>query len=208
VLGFLCKFAGVLLIIAAFVLFGFQKLYSWDRDAGIKIVLIFAAAGVAGMGSFLFRAGKKFKAVSAEVAMAADDRPPVLYLRSFADDAALAWSQLDTAFATQTGGSLPLASREEQMVEAFSEVGPVGAIGKSGERLPELGAVRLYLSDAEWQSKVLELMGRARLVVLRAGLTPGFWWEVQRSAQLAPEKILFLVELSDHQYAAFRQQAE
>jgi hypothetical protein len=51
----------------------------------------------------------------------------------------------------------------------MSKIGPFVAIGRPGERLPQLGAIRLYVADPEWQEMVTRLMSEAALVVLRAG---------------------------------------
>jgi hypothetical protein len=84
-------------------------------------------------------------------------------------------------------------------------VGPVIAIGDPNKTLPNLGAARKYVSDAQWQAAIIELMQRACLVVLRIGMTEGLWWEVQRAGQLvAPERILLVVPWHDETYAAFR----
>ena len=67
------------------------------------------------------------------------------------------------------------------MAEILAHVGPVVAIGKPGEPLPELGAARLYVADDQWQAKVIELMGKAALVVIRLGASPGLLWEIEQS---------------------------
>jgi len=102
-----------------------------------------------------------------------------------------------------------LTTEEEQLAKAMNEIGPFTAISKPGEALPELGAARIYVSDAEWQDKVTGLMSRARLVLLRAGSTAGFWWEVERVArEVPPEKLLFLLPYDAAEYEAFRRKAE
>jgi hypothetical protein len=102
-----------------------------------------------------------------------------------------------------------VTSEEEQLANVMQEIGPFIAIGRPGENLPELGATRVYVSDAEWQEKVRELISRARLVVLRAGSTAGFWWEVERVARdVSPEKLLFLLPYDAAQYGVFRQRLQ
>lgn len=132
-----------------------------------------------------------------------DDRPPVLYLRSFQDDP-LSAKPLATSY------DVTPVSEEEALATVMNQVGPFVAVGRPGEPLPELGAARMYVSNEEWQQKVGDLMSRARLAVLRAGKTPGFWWEVARAARnLRPEQLLFLLPFADQeQYGAFQKQAE
>ena len=104
--------------------------------------------------------------------------PPVLYLRSFEDDATT------SAFK----GAL---TEEENLVRALAHIGPVVAIGKPGEELPLAGASRFYVPDDCWQERVAELVGRARLVVIRTGLSPGLMWELRTVLKLSePSRVL------------------
>ena len=106
------------------------------------------------------------------------EAPPVLYLRSFEDDA--------TASAFR--GDL---TEEENLVRALAHIGPVVAIGKPGEELPLAGASRFYVTDDRWQERVAELVGRARLVVIRTGLSPGLMWELRTVLKLSePSRVL------------------
>lgn len=111
-----------------------------------------------------------------------DTRPPVLYLRSFRDDGSglrmPSWVAYKSHERTE--------SDEERMVRYLRSVGPVVAIGRPGESLPELGAARMYVSDDQWQAVVVELMSRAALVVLRLGSSPGLLWEFDTLATTVP----------------------
>lgn len=96
-------------------------------------------------------------------------------------------------------------TEEQQLAVIRNQIGPFVAIGK----LPELGAARTYASPAEWKDKVLAWMLQAKLVVLRAGTTEGFWWEAETVAKnLTPERIIILLPLTAAQYQAFRKRAE
>ena len=88
---------------------------------------------------------------------------PVLYLRSFTDDEA----------AGRRYGKL---TEEEQLAKALAWFGPLLAVGHPGERLPHVGAQRIYLADDVWQPRVTELMKTASLVVIRTGSSQGFRW--------------------------------
>jgi hypothetical protein len=137
--------------------------------------------------------------------MAFSGPAPVLYLRSFRDDANTARTLLQPQ-----GMLLPsFATQEEQISMVMHPIGPLLAIGRPGERLPELGASRLYVRDEVWQETIEHLMRRARLVVLYAGDTEGFWWEVHRAVRLLrPEQLVFLILYNAAHYAQFRQRAE
>jgi hypothetical protein len=148
--------------------------------------------------------GDKVAADRAEDALKNDPRPPVLYLRSFKDD------EIDSRHPAWGGiGKKTLlgVTEEQEIAKALREIGPFVAIGDPDENLPDLGAARLYVGE-EWQQVIADLVQRSRLVVLRAGSTRGFWWEVEYVARHAPpEKILLLIPYSQAQYVFFCQRA-
>jgi hypothetical protein len=136
---------------------------------------------------------QKRAALYAEKAMLEDTRPPVLYLRPFQQDVAgervvsiLSALGLNAAFFTFT--------LEERLTALFWNVGPVISVGRPGEKLPPIGAARLYLGEAEWQDKVAQLMKDARLVVISVGETQGVLWELaQLAGRCEPRKILVFI---------------
>ncbi|HTS04887.1 MAG TPA: toll/interleukin-1 receptor domain-containing protein [Candidatus Eisenbacteria bacterium] len=181
---------------------------------GLTVAFVIALAGAK-----CLKRGKQLGAESAAELMTHDSRAPVVYLRSFQDD----WfaSQGSMSKSSLAGGLIPnilmgfldlaggVMTEEEQLAEALKDVGPFVAVGKPGEKLPVLGASRMYLQDSEWQERVHDLMLRARLLVLRAGKTEGLWWEVQTAARIVkPEKIVFLLPYNEKAYNLFRAKAE
>lgn len=103
----------------------------------------------------------------------------------------------------------PGPSEEQQLAKVMNEIGPFIAIGDPSEKLPELGAARTYVSGADWKDKVLAWILCAKLVVLRAGTTGGFWWEVETVAKnVKPDRIMFLLPLTAADYKVFRKRAE
>ena len=123
----------------------------------------------------------------------AQDRTPVLYLRSFLDD----------ELAAKSGGYL--ITEEEQLNKAFEHIGPMIAIGRPGEPLPEVGAARSYFTDDKWQAAVHHYMDISRLIVLRAGLSPGLIWEIQNSIRrLNASKLIVLIPFEKDAYDQFR----
>jgi hypothetical protein len=189
-----------------------------DADGrGIAIIgSLFALPGVL----FLIRS-RKYRSLSANEVLENDPRPPVIYLRSFKDDKGAGhplgifrgsnikyfWHWI---FGFYNGPhELMGRSEEEILAQVLGTVGPVVAIGRPGEKLPQLGAARVYVEDAVWQEKVHEFLDRAALVVLRLGKTEGFWWEVEQSAsRLDPRRLVFLVPLNRARYEEFRTRAE
>jgi hypothetical protein len=135
-----------------------------------------------------------------------DAKSSVLYLRSFAEDSVTAESRPRglNQFMSE------LATEEEQLAAAVEPVGPLVAIGRPGEALPELGALRLYVSDDEWQDVVIRWLTNARLVILRvAGNTEGLWWEISQAPRfVAPERLVLLLPMKGVAYKAFRKRVE
>jgi hypothetical protein len=104
-----------------------------------------------------------------------DPRPPIILLRAFADDSALAarfalglgrepWNQWDPR---------GIARFEESVVQVASRWGPVEALdqpepdGTARRRwLPELGASRHAYANSEWRTAVLTHLAAASRIVL------------------------------------------
>jgi len=125
-----------------------------------------------------------------------------LYLRSFADDGTQLVDAELGPIARRWVTLLALPTAEEQSTAALDAVGPVVAIGKPGEPLPELGAARLYVGDDRWQAEVLALMDSAALVVLRIGSSPGLLWEIEQVLARLPRRRLVLSVLGEAPLAA------
>jgi len=143
----------------------------------------------------LLRRGRRTEALTAAEAMARDPRPPVLYLRSFQDDAAVALAGGGWRLPRRIGRLMVWATPEQELSRILNRIGPVVAIGKPGEPLPELGAARVYVAHADWQAVVGDLMRKAALVVVRVGESPGVLWEIEQALQHLPRERLLLVVL-------------
>ncbi|MGI9022903.1 MAG: TM2 domain-containing protein [Acidimicrobiales bacterium] len=128
------------------------------------------------------RRGWSVDAPSMQTVLGQDPRRPVLYIRSFKDD-------------TFSSGWIytRAVSVEQEIVSIMGRIGPVIAIGRPGEALPELGAARLYVDDEEWKAKVVDMMLGASAVVVLAGTTANLWWEVEQAARFLPPERLIIV---------------
>ena len=85
---------------------------------------------------------------------------------------------------------------EERLARTLRKVGPFVAVGDPTERLPLLGAARMYAADEEWQETVDELTDRAGVVLLHAGEGDGLAWEVRHVIELdAPERVILSLPL-------------
>ena len=148
------------------------------------------------IGSLLMRRRRSIHKAASKI-LSEDKRPPVIYLRSFKDD------QI-TSRAIQESESPVMFTEEEYLMDVLNDFGPCIAIGQPGEKLPDLGAARIYLDDDEWQDKVSELLTSSKLVVLRAGSTQNFLWEVDQSIKNArATSLLILVPKLKNTYEQF-----
>jgi hypothetical protein len=141
------------------------------------------------------------------------DQSFVLYLRSFGNDSVLAKPEMTFIDAvTPLNGHILFSSgltAEEQIVQALASAGPVVAAGRPGEKLPHVGALRIYLTEESWQEVVLDLMRRARLVVLSVGLGRGLLWELHQAVHsLPPNRLVILVSQSREEYEEFQKSLE
>lgn len=158
----------------------------WD----VPIILAVYLLGVVSWR--LWRRAQQYEAIDADEAMARDPRPPVLYLRSFKDDGAAVLAPGEQRIAQRVMSVVEPPSPEQELADILGRLGPVVAIGKPGEVLPELGAARLYVAHDRWQAKVDELMTKAAMVVIRIGDSPGVVWEIDRAlARVVRQRIVF-----------------
>jgi len=200
VLGFLLLAVGTLLGVVAVR----------GGEAVGEARFIIGVVGIAGFaaGARIFKLARQIRIAPGETVLAQHRGPIVTYLRSFqadqdADKAKGARSSIADAFAPARLRSL--LTEEEQIAVALEDVGPLLAIGRPGERLPQLGAHRVYTDDANWQAKVSELLDRSSLVLMRAGETGGFWWEVDHVRRhMSPERVVVLLPKSEDEYERFR----
>jgi hypothetical protein len=206
--GLVPRLIGIGLILVGFGVFiGARQAASRAEGFIYPIVIGLSIALAAGllmvMGAHLFNLGRRIKIASKPKFTPRDDRPLVLYLRSFRDDSP------DPVM--NPGVQLPIVTtEEEQLAGVLGEIGRFIAIGNPREQLPQLGATRMYVDDAEWKHRVRDLMSEARIILFRAGAgSDGFWWEVETAVQLVkPERLLFLVPSDEREWEVFRHVAQ
>jgi hypothetical protein len=167
--SFLLTLAGVFFLLVVFVSIG-----------SLNFIGAFFGAALSSLSLYF---SQRLRARSADLVLANDHRPPLIYLRSFGADQGYqggAWFRMGRA-----------ESDEEALSRLLQQIGPLVAIGKPGEFLPLLGASRMYVDHENWQGVVSDLLSKAALLILRVGATDGLLWEVSaaRSAVL-PSKLL------------------
>jgi hypothetical protein len=134
-----------------------------------KLLIFLASMFIVISGFYCVQRGRKYFVPTAEAVLAIDKRDPILYLRSFLDDKAHAFSDwIDIA-----GTSV-----EMELSKYFRPFGPFVAIGSPEDRLPKLGAIRLMRSDGEWQKEVASLMASSRWIVAAVGSSRWIKWEI------------------------------
>jgi hypothetical protein len=168
---------------------------------------------------------------SAEEVMAKDPRPPILYLRSFDDEAQratvlgrFAYIRNPRGFYVAAGApaSALMSDRErtrmmigstrsvvdEQRVFAdyFSSLRPYVAVGRPGELFEnaDLGAAKLFVPDDAWQETVIELIDASAAIVLDVATSQGLVWEIEQVvSRVRPRKILLILPRSKKEYRRF-----
>lgn len=136
-----------------------------------------------------------------------DDRPPVLYLRSFEDDSRTAEGLTILQYVGHGWGgtySTTPETEEEQIATVMNEIGKFKALGQPNEPFPKLGASREYARSNRWKTRVRSLMAAAILVVIKVGATRNLLWEIREARRIVlPERVILLV--SDRKtYDVFR----
>jgi len=152
------------------------------------------------LSAFLLQMGRKLSRPDATTLLEADERAPIMLLRSFQDDEKSVKRR--SALARLLFWGFSRVRLEEAIAGELSRFGPFVAIGEPGERLPDLGAARSYFSDGEWQAAVLDWIGRARTIVVIAGKTRSVRWELQQV--VASGKLDHLVSIAAARYAGWQ----
>jgi hypothetical protein len=182
-----------------------------SATGNLEVIALASLCAIAGVLLFRHSASvrhvaQKRLAPDGATLLAKDRRPPILYLRSFADDeieeplsapVPAAGGAIGGAIGGLLVGILGSAAhaaltQEERLADSLGRLGPFVAIGEPGEELPDLGAARLYVAADRWQEVVADLISRARLVVIRPGAGRGLWWEIERVLASVPgDKVAF-----------------
>lgn len=216
VAAWLCCLVGLFLTLGGFVVtLERPDLTFWQ--SWLRMVLALWAMA---LGGFVFTKGRKMflrvrrhrsRVIPSHQHL--DAGSYVLYLRSFnADERQTALHEVP--FPGLGGGAIAGflvsgRSAEEDVAEIMRPVGPLVAVGAPGERLPYVGAVRMYLPREAWQEPVRQLMRRSRLTALTLGPGEGTMWELAEAFRLLPPQrlVLFIPSLEKAEYQRIRSTA-
>jgi hypothetical protein len=158
-------------------------------------VLLFSGIIGAAVATFscLRFLGRRLARVSLAQLSEIDNRPPVLFLRSFLDDQVELPSPSRSLWHRLVAIGNPTSTLDHLLLEETTRLGPVVAIGIPGSP-PPFGAARVYTSDDEWQAAITKLANDAATIAVVVDDTGGVLWELThiRSAGHT-EKTLFLL---------------
>ena len=156
-------------------------------------------AGVAipvfGVSLALVTLGRRMRVGGAERLLAEDVRAPIVYLRPFGADRAEIAKRMSSRQRISPRERFE-KTYEERLARTLRRIGPFVTVGDPTERLPLIGAARMYAADEEWRETVDELTARAGVVLLHAGEGDGLAWEVRHVIELdAPERVILSLPL-------------
>jgi hypothetical protein len=183
------------------------NLGSWPGVTAAPVVVVSLA---------LVTRGRRMRVGGAERVLTEDCRAPVVYLRPFGADGAEIAKRVSSRVRIAPSERV-VKTYEERLAHALRKIGPFVAVGNPAERLPLLGAARMYAADEDWQAAVGDLIGRAAVVLLHAGEGHGLDWEVHHVIDRGlPERTIVSLPLDakrgepsrQERYAAFRRRSD
>lgn len=156
---------------------------------------IFAGGGVlVGLAGLFRTVARRSARLSAEKLAEGDKRASILFLRSFKDDQVRLGRPKRGVIRALIGAELPTPTLlDHVLLEEFTSLGPVVAIGIPGAR-PPFGAARAYAEEGEWRNVIAKYAAQAQAIVIAVDNTAGVEWEVSHivgSGHL--QKTLFLL---------------
>ncbi|WP_329375345.1 hypothetical protein [Streptomyces sp. NBC_01483] len=183
--------------------------HPWWETPLLSVVMV-AGGFIIYSGRGLQRNGRRHYTKVIDSSTAAEQGEFVLYLRSFDDD--IARAQLESTITQgipSMVGDVILSGRteEEQLIAALRPAGQVVTAGQPGQVLPHVGADRFFMADDDWQETILDLMIRARLVVIAAGSGEAVLWELRKAFRhlASPHRLILIIPMESEAYSAFRE---
>jgi hypothetical protein len=167
----------------------------------------------------LLRSGRKLiqyskqKEIKEEVIDKIPEGDFVVYLRSFKEDNTFDIGT-EESFKANLFGRLffGLRNTEEQLITVLNKVGTVVCIGDPREKLPLLGAKRMYFREPgnRWQTEIVNMMQKSKLIVMRGGTTASLGWELEQVIKydFRHKFICLLIEREGADYSVFEKLME
>jgi hypothetical protein len=172
---------------------------SWTKGSFLGAMWGFAMIAVAGS---CFNLARRKKARSGEVALSTDNRPPVLFLRSFRTDLIPAGSRTlglsqylifhPNYWRAQSGGNV-LTLGELLQADVETHIGPFIALGDPNDYLPGPGPAKVYRANENWRDAFAGIAKKSQAIIVVEGRTEGLTWELSYlRSSVPPEKIFFV----------------
>jgi hypothetical protein len=149
-----------------------------------------------GLGFGCLYIAKRAKAPSAEQLLAADARPPVLYLRAFnlEEQYFVLLPPKEAARYTSYLGSKAAVTLEQYLAPSIRQgIGPLVALGNPEDYAPPEGAARTYERDDHWKERFLDLAHRSACIIIQVGESQNLRWEFEALKREALQEKCFLL---------------
>ncbi|HVV32381.1 MAG TPA: hypothetical protein VHC73_04050 [Vitreimonas sp.] len=175
-IGLLAVLFGPLLIFSATQ--NHQDAFNDVAAAGLLLGLLVLNA--VGLGALLQRFASAQATRLYQKAREWDERPPVVFLRAFDQDAQKLKARARDPFVKFPAGCGESKTLDELLLDHASVYGPVIAIGDPRDPTPPLGAARIFVPGGgnEWQHVVTSLLGASSVVVMCPSTSEGVKWEL------------------------------
>ena len=178
----------------AFVIFNLmlQDYYSYV----LRCVLLTAA-----FSGTMFYQARRAKTPTVEEVLSQDQRPALLYLRSFDQELshfvevspveAAKYSEITSYAPSYTSYRLTL---EQFLARQIKEtIGPLIALGNPTDYLPPEGASRTYAADGGWQDYFTDLSNRSAAILMQMGNSDNLNWELVSVRERGLQTKMFVV---------------
>lgn len=183
------KFFGIIAALVAFCVICFGLDFLSEELLAVLSVLILLV-----LAAFLIRPHLRRRREEIQLRMQqaninpeSDPDSSILYLRPF---------HLDNTGISPTDYDGKTYYTVESLLCAFMKrYGLPIAIGKPGEKLQPLGAVRIYTHDLDWKSIVRDCMEKAQCVILYVEFTEGVKWEINEVLQEYLDKLILVPKI-------------
>jgi hypothetical protein len=193
-----------------------QTVISQIPEGTPVILVILPGASAIAAGLHLVNRGRRHLVVAYRAGQFSASENTLLYLRPFVADKSpfpyttpldnwvLFGFLCDLRAWTARWLTLRGVIRYEEFIEyAFRRFGTLVTIGDPTERLPQLGAKRVYIESSgstgrkaedAWKTEVAEQIARAKLILLHVGFSEAIRWEIKTVIEVAdPLRIVLCV---------------
>jgi hypothetical protein len=127
----------------------------------------------------LRRRSRRLLVQSYEELRESDGRAPVLFLRPFRDDQISLESAHIPWYMRTFDPAVEAGTLEELLIQKYSHIGPLLALGNPSDELPPIGAARKYVNGNEWRDVVLSLMQESSKIIIAVADTDSMIWEIE-----------------------------